>query len=325
MTASTDNSEGKTMIQGNSTAKYAAVAIVSAAIPCTAVGADIQALGRAVNLGAARAGLNVRLAKVETYAVPNQVGQTIFFNDRAFRSGQDYVPHDSRRLWSGDQGLRQDDITYAVDGIDNLTHNGFDANPAIRRAMTTWDDVTSTTIPLTDYGEAPFDLGLIQYIITGGASGLLYFVADITHAGFLPKAWFEDALGPGAGDQVLAVTFSFYFADDDGNGTDINGDGQLDSAFAEVYYNNNPLFDWAIDGHGSSVLPDVDIQTVALHESGHALSQDHFGKAFQSRPGGPLHFAPYAVMNSAYSGVQQTLTGTDLAGHSQIWGNWPNR
>ncbi len=35
-------------------------------------------------------------------------------------------------------------------------------------------------------------------------------------------------------------------------------------------------------------------------------------------------FTVVAVMNAAYSGVQQGLAGTDSAGHCSIWGSWPN-
>lgn len=101
----------------------------------------------------------------------------------------------------------------------------------------------------------------------------------------------------------------------DSNGpTDIDGDGNLDYAFAVILYTS--LVPWAIDA-------DFDIETVALHESGHGLGQAHFGKGFLSA-NGKLHLAPRAVMNATYSGIQQKLTGTDNAGHCSMWGSWPN-
>jgi hypothetical protein len=63
---------------------------------------------------------------------------------------------------------------------------------------------------------------------------------------------------------------------------------------------------------------------VALHESGHGLSQGHFGKAFGTDANGKIHFSPLAVMNAAYSGVQQDLKGSDNAGHCSVWASWPN-
>ena len=66
------------------------------------------------------------------------------------------------------------------------------------------------------------------------------------------------------------------------------------------------------------------METVALHETGHGLSQGHFGKAFVTNSNGKLHFAPLAVMNAGYTGVQQSLAGTDNWGHCSMWGSWPN-
>ena len=87
------------------------------------------------------------------------------------------------------------------------------------------------------------------------------------------------------------------------------------SIFSEVLYNGR--FSWNINGN-------VDVQTIALHESGHGLNQGHFGKAFLTNSNGKIHFAPRAVMNAAYSGIQQDLTGTDNGGHCGIWASWPN-
>src|SRR5688500_19661074 len=68
----------------------------------------------------------------------------------------------------------------------------------------------------------------------------------------------------------------------------------------------------------SQALSTTEYYTLSLHDalpiSGHGLSQDHFGKAFLSG-NGKLHFAPLAVMNASYSGVQTTIGKTDLGGH----------
>ena len=74
---------------------------------------------------------------------------------------------------------------------------------------------------------------------------------------------------------------------------------------------------WQIDAN-------VNVETVALHEAGHGLSQGHFGKGFVTSSNGKLHFSPRAVMNAAYNGVQQDIDQTDNAGHCSIWGQWPN-
>jgi hypothetical protein len=37
-----------------------------------------------------------------------------------------------------------------------------------------------------------------------------------------------------------------------------------------------------------------------------------------------LHFAPRAVMNAAYSGIQTEIDGSDKGGHCSNWASWPN-
>ena len=98
--------------------------------------------------------------------------------------------------------------------------------------------------------------------------------------------------------------------------TDIDNNGRADTAFREIYY--DPSFSWADDG-----TSDIDVETVALHELGHGLSQAHFGKVFVDKKGN-VKFAPKAVMNAVYVGPQPLLLGTDGAGHCANWASWPN-
>jgi hypothetical protein len=232
----------------------------------------------------------------------DEVGQTVFFNDRAKQLGAHFVPGDPRR------GGRAN-ITYLVDqaegAIDGLTVAQTTA--AIDRAMATWNGVNCSTIPITKLPDIPgLDIGLVESLL--GQPGGPFFLADITHAGWLPA----NVLPP----NVIGVTFTFIFIDPaTGAPSDIDNNGKADVAFREILYNDR--FVWSINGN-------IDVQTVALHESGHGLSQGHFGKAFLTGSNGKIHFAPLAVMNAAYSGVQQDLKGTDNGGHCSIWGSWPN-
>ena len=232
----------------------------------------------------------------------NEAGQTVFFNDRSKQLGEHFVPGDPRR------GSRTN-ITYLVDQVDNTTDNNLTAaqsTAAIDRAMTTWNNATCSTIPITKLPDLPgVDLGLVETLL--GQGGGPFFLADITHAG-----WLKPGVLP---PNVIGITFTFIFIDPaTGAPSDIDNNNKLDVAFREIYYND--VFTWNINAN-------IDIETVALHESGHGLSQGHFGKAFLSG-NNKLHFAPRAVMNAAYSGVQQSLTGTDNGGHCSIWGSWPN-
>ena len=173
--------------------------------------------------------------------------------------------------------------------------------------MTTWDVATTCSdLPINKVIDTGTDPDIVDFFLGFGGFGN-FFLADITNAGWLPRGFF-DALTPGGGDFILAVTFTFAF------GTDVNGDGFLDTAFKELYYNNN--FTWGIDAN-------FDIESVALHENGHSLEQAHFGMIFGTIPNLRIHFAPRTVMNAAYSGIQQDLTDSDLAGNCTLFGSWP--
>lgn len=205
-------------------------------------------------------------------------GNLVFFNDRGNKQIPfQWVPGDPRR--NG-----RTNLIYATDHAFFAPLDLASVDAAIDAGMNTWN-TQSCSGRLSIDETSVFD---IDY--------------DIVHAGFVP--W----LSP----STIAVTFIFAFADASG-ATDIDGDGNLDMAFALIFY--NPSFPW---GFGSG----MDLQTIALHEGGHGLGQDHFGKAFLNSGG--VHFAPRAVMNATYSGVQQALTGTDRAGHCSIYGSWPN-
>ncbi len=178
--------------------------------------------------------------------------------------------------------------------------------------MTTWDvGTTCSALPINKVADTGADPDFVDGILGFGNFGNP-FLADITNAGWLPKGFF-DAVITGGGDFILGVTFTFIFIASNVP-TDINGDRFLDTAFKEVYYNNN--FAWGVDAN-------FDVETVALHENGHSLEQDHLGIIFRTIPNLRIHFAPRAVMNAAYSGLQQDLTDSDLAGHCTMFGGWP--
>jgi hypothetical protein len=224
------------------------------------------------------------------------MGGEVLFSDRGNKQLEpQWVPGDPRR------GGRTD-IGYAVGaeffGIpiyppapEGLTAEQVDA--AADRAMDTWGSVGCS--------------GALE-ITEGSFLEWLLFEKDILHAGFVQ-------LPPG----VLGVAIPSVFVDPDtGEPTDINSDGHPDYAFAQIFYNS--LFPWGIDAS----LEDgaVDVETIYLHEAGHGLAQAHFGKGFL-KPNGELQLAPRAVMNAAYSGLQQSLKGTDRAGHCSMYGSWP--
>ena len=259
-----------------------------------------------VNAGLSIQDAGIQLSAVE-YLSNEEAGNTVFFNNTGNKQlTGDFVPNDPRRL-SGD------DILYALDGTQGSTSSGLSqaqTDAAILSAMNTWNTVScSGGLDVLSIGITDFDLGYVEALL--GIGGAFLFT-DLMHSVFNTDL-FDAIFGPGS--SVLGVTFTFVFTDDDGNPTDIDNNGKDDVAFRDIYYNDE--FSWAIGDN-------IDVETVALHEAGHGLSQQHFGKAFTSGGNNKLHFAPRAVMNAGYTGVQPDLLGTDNAGHCSNWSQWPS-
>ena len=259
---------------------------------------EVLALMQEVNEQLAAQGFKFAVEEIEFFTI-GEDRPSIRIHQEPFR----WVPGDPRRSAQGDE------ITYLVDQSDGGTTSGLssgDTGDAIDGAMATWNgekclkkvDVVSRT----DGGSDPdiFD----SFFGFGGFGN--YLLADIVHAGWLPKAFFEAVGGAGGGDDILAFSVTFIFDDGAGNPTDINGDNRQDTALNEVYYNDG--FSWEIDPSGDS---EIDVETVALHESGHSLGIGHFGPP------------PSALMNPIYSGVQQSTAPVDRAGMCAVWASWP--
>lgn len=295
--------------------------LIASAATLTFIGAaaaqDIYAMADAANAQLAANGKNYRIEMAEyiTSLDSEEVGRTLLFSNRGNRQlGFDFVPGDPRSPWSGPGP----DITFSIDAV-NLTADiaGTGELDEMRASMATWDAVTCSTLPLVDRGNTA-DVGVVQSLFGFGGTGGV--ASDVQHAGFLPPGFFL-LLGS---SNILGVTFTFRFIDGGGNNTDIDNNGVPDAAFREIYYNDG--FTWEVDPNDQPGDGRFDLQTVALHEAGHGLSQGHFGSAFRTGtpPDVRLHLAPQAVMNAGYIFGQQTLLGTDNAGHCSNWASWPN-
>lgn len=245
------------------------------------------------------------MAEYITAGEGNQMGRTVFFSNRGNKQlGGDFVP-----------ALALDgspDVSYYVDqNRPTADVSVGTSSSAIQRAMNTWNGVSCSDLGVF---EVPYDgrpTGFVSAIF--GFGGSTAYVADVIHNGWMGAPFF-DLLAPGGSQFILGVTFTIVFTDSNGNLIDTDNNGKFDVAFREIYYNDN--FTW---NDGST----YDIETVALHEAGHGLSQGHFGSAHRTG-NGKLHFSPRAVMNASYSGVQTRIGKTDNAGHCSNWAQWPN-
>lgn len=247
----------------------------------------------------------VQLEKMEYYSAEG-AGNTVFFSDRGNKQlGSDYVPNDPRNLGGTA-------VPYLIDGTQLTTASGLNTLSPLNTVRETWSNVTcSSGLDLLDVGVSPTDVGFVSNVFFGFGGSNGFFPGVIVQAGMLPSAFF-DALAPGGGNGILGVCFTLVWTED------INGDDKGDVAIKEIYYNDR--FNWqdrVTTGAG------VDFETVALHETGHALSQAHFGKVSITESNGKVQFSPRAVMNAGYSGTNRVIVKTDEAGHCSNWDDWP--
>ena len=282
-----------------------AVALSLAAAPaqaglCELSDEELVALFSDMNAAYAEAGIGVEIAEFECFTIGNG-RPAVRILQNPFR----WVASDPRRAAQGD------DITFIVDdgqAVHAPSSLGAWPSAEVAAGQTTWfgdrcmDKVDDFQRASTGNDDTLFDEGLFSSFCTlpggdlpgfpsttlGVPAGI--FAADIIHAGWYPAGCF--------GPLTLAFSVTFTFT-----GTDVNNDQYADTAFNEVYYND--AFTWDTTGG------DIDVQTVALHESGHSLGVGHFGPP------------PSAVMNPVYAGRKVTLEPIDHAGMCTVWAQWP--
>lgn len=240
----------------------------------------------------------------------DEEGIEIFFEDRGNKQlSTQFVPGDTRRAWSGGD---PNTINWSISTVafsPDMTPG--EQIAATQGAFDTWEAQSCSTLGLNG-GAVNAPTGFAAFLIGQGGSPFLF--GDIMNNGFYPASFF-DAIAPNGSASILGVHFGFSFT-----GGDSNGDGFADKALGDVYFNDR--FTWSTTGAG------IDYQTVALHEFGHGLSQQHFGRLFavNNKDGSvrKFQFSPRAVMNAGYTGPQRDLAGTDNGGHCSLWGSWPN-
>jgi hypothetical protein len=266
----------------------------------------------------------VELAKAEYFTsgagFDPASSQTLIANNRTHLVNSQFVENDPRR-----GGVAY--ITYVVDQSDGgaltvLPNNSVAVlpnsatEPAVDRSMARWQNGLNCNGPaVVKVNDPGVDIDVIDNLVLGGTPGSP--VADITHAGWLNPPFFN-AITPNGADFILGVTFTFVFLDQNGP-TDIDHNGLADVAFREIYYNRG--VPWGTSGPGTT---NVDVESVATHESGHAFGLAHFGKVFLTKKGSTIDdikYAPRAVMNAVYVSTFRDLTGTDNASFCHVWAN----
>ena len=266
----------------------------------------------AVNAQLAAGGANYQVGVAEYTVSPDagEAGSTLIARNIGNKQLIfDFVPLDPRRAWSGSAAGPTDDITFAIDQTTDATPvlgglTAAQATAAILRGIASWDAVNCSVLPLTQNPDFGLDIGVFAF--QNGLSGSPFIFADVQQAGF------RDVNFAG---NVLGVTFTFVFITGAGQPTDIDGNGLGDVAFREIYY--DPTFPWRDNN-----VNNIDLESVAVHEFGHGLSQGHFGNIFIRNDGLP-DASPRAVMNAAYLAPFRNLAGSDNGGHCGIWDTWP--
>lgn len=260
-----------------------------------------QAIHAAINARLAAEGAGHRLAAVELASWRSVVNKPVK------TPKLDFVPADPRRQ-------ERVDLTWAVDTVD-LTSGVPPAAAlgAIADALLPFlSERCADGLVLTPVTPAEtVDLGDLERQLLGLPTSPR--VADLTHAGWMPAAFFDHFSIHGS-TSILAVTASFVFVDANGHPTDVDGNGALDVSHRETYYNDS--FDWSTVGLG------VDVGTVALHETAHLFGLDEVAATLA--PGSdPELLEPHPA--DVYAGPEQQLPARMRASFCANWRHWPDR
>jgi hypothetical protein len=141
----------------------------------------------------------------------------------------------------------------------------------------------------------------------------LFPAANIVVGGWLPAEYFSKCLGS---DALVGITWVFSAGDPD-------NDHYIDRVYVEQYF--NAAFAWTTTDAEYLDFSKIDVESIAVHEVGHAHGLGDFGGPNPNQPfildaeRSPFH--PEAVMNPFYlGGEKRALLPTDLAALRTLYG-----
>ncbi len=232
------------------------------------------------------------------------------------------------RLRTGSRWTQPEFVSYLLDESDYSRDVPAAASEAtLVKAFETWNEQENTTVRSTRVADDGGNWDILDAVVLDAAGDCVNIIdfssptlvgitpsggfilnppADIIVGGWIDPDYFEKCLGSAS---ILGVTWSFSTGD-------TNGDGYRDRTYVEEYY--NPFFNWVTSGSQFLSGDKIDIESVVLHENGHAHGLGHFGgpinqQPFTLKPNGRV-FNPEAVMNPFYlGGEKRELLTTDKA------------
>lgn len=207
---------------------------------------------------------------------------------------------------------------------------------AIESAVATFNDIAcgQNLRLLRVDGDPDRDLGFIQNQV--GLGGNENPVADITFGGWVPNDYFvATGLAPAFAGALPIVwdatdgslVWGLDALDPTRAFADINSDGKVDVFAFEIYFNQDGNYAVYPDDTGGT-LGTIDLETVVLHELGHALGMDHFGrtKVILDEEGNLVDLvvnqASANLMNTNAYYVNREVSGSDRASFCGIYADW---